>query len=171
MMKERQMWMNNQYQQPQNNFQYNPGYNAYPYNPWANMQRMPQQEQFQSISQPVQSGINGKIVSDINAIAANDVPMDGSVAIFPKNDLSEIYAKQWASDGKISTVVFKPVQSESPSNLSADEQKAKFGLSDDVTEVFMQKFDELFEKIEQIEKSIGKNSASKTRAVKKDGES
>ncbi len=35
----------------------------------------------------------------------------------------------------------------------------------------MQKFDELFEKIEQIEKSIGKNSASKTRAVKKDGES
>lgn len=106
--------MNNQYQQPQNNFQYNPGYNAYPYNPWANLQRMPQQEQFQNISQPVQAGINGKIVSDMNAIAANDVPMDGSVAIFPKNDLSEIYAKQWASDGKISTVVFKPVQSESP---------------------------------------------------------
>ena len=103
--------MNNQYQQPQNNFQYNPGYNAYPYNPWANLQRMPQQEQFQNISQPVQAGINGKIVSDMNAIAANDVPMDGSVAIFPKNDLSEIYAKQWASDGKISTVVFKPVQS------------------------------------------------------------
>ena len=107
----------------------------------------------------------------MNAIAANDVPMDGSVAIFPKNDLSEIYAKQWASDGKISTVVFKPVQSENPINLSSDEQKEKFGLSDDVTEVFMQKFDELFEKIEQIEKSIGKNSVPKTRAAKKDGES
>lgn len=35
----------------------------------------------------------------------------------------------------------------------------------------MQKFDELFEKIEQIEKSIGKNSVPKTRAAKKDGES
>lgn len=160
------MQMNNPYQQ-QNNFQYAPGYNAYQYNPWANVQRMQEQPQIQQ--QP--PCINGKIVQDANSIVANDVPMDGSVALFPKSDLSEIYAKQWASDGKISTVVFKPIQNACADNSSQNEQNVKFGLSDDATTALDKKMDELLEKIEQLEKNIEKTSSTRSRStVKKDGD-
>lgn len=36
-------------------------------------------------NQPI--GLNGKVVDTIEQITANDVPMDGSVAIFPKKDI------------------------------------------------------------------------------------
>ena len=58
-------------------------------------------------NQPI--GLNGKVVDTIEQITANDVPMDGSVAIFPKKDMSEIYLKSWTPNGTIATVVYHPV--------------------------------------------------------------
>ena len=102
--------INNPYQQQMT---YTPGYNAYPYNPMQRfqeqqlpqqpVQQVPQQQNLQ-----IQAGINGRMVAAVEQIAANDVPMDGSVAFFPKQDLTEIYAKQWGADGSIKTVVYKP---------------------------------------------------------------
>lgn len=46
----------------------------------ANQQPMPQQI----------AGINGRIVQAVENINANEVPMDGSMAFFPKQDMSEI---------------------------------------------------------------------------------
>ena len=48
-----------------------------------NQQPMPQQI----------AGINGRIVQAVENINANEVPMDGSMAFFPKQDMSEIYVK------------------------------------------------------------------------------
>lgn len=114
-----------------------------------------QQPQIQIQPQQMPIGLNGKMVDAVDQITANDVPMDGSVAIFPKKDMSEIYLKSWTPNGTIATVVFRPVMEESNSSTSVHES-LKVGLSDEVTEVFMQKFDELANKIEELERSMAK---------------
>jgi hypothetical protein len=148
----------NPYQMPQTN-NYMPQYQTYQqaYNPMQNIQR------FQQPQQPdqMQQGIFGKVVQSQDSIVANDVPMNGSVAFFPKSDLSEIYAKQWSADGTISTMVFKPIQNDSPNKLSQDTEKLKIGLSDEATEIFNKHFDTLFSKMEELEKKIDEKSLTK----------
>lgn len=114
-----------------------------------------QQPQMQMQPQQMPVGLNGKMVDVVDQITANDVPMDGSVAIFPKKDMSEIYLKSWNPNGTIATVVYHPVMEE-PSNSAPVRDNLKIGLSDEVTEIFMQKFDELANKIEELEKSMTK---------------
>ena len=125
-----------------------------------NVQRFQQPQQFEQMQQ----GIFGKVVQSQDSIVANDVPMNGAVAFFPKSDLSEIYAKQWSADGTISTMVFKPVQNDNTNKLSQDTEKLKIGLSDEATEVFEKHFDTLFSKIEELEKKIDEKSVTKTSA-------
>ena len=116
----------NPYQMPQVN-SYVPQYQSYQpaYNPMQNIQRFQQPQQ----PEQMQQGIFGKVVQSQDSIVANDVPMNGSVAFFPKSDLSEIYAKQLSADGTISTMVFKPIQNDNPNKLSQDTEKLKIGLS------------------------------------------
>ena len=106
----------------------------------ANQQAMPQQI----------VGINGRIVQAVENINANEVPMDGSVAFFPKQDLTEIYAKSWNADGTIRTLTFKPVLNDKTDILSGDTEKLEFDLSEKATEGIMAKLNELSEKIEQV---------------------
>ena len=149
----------NPYQIPQAN-NYIPQYQTYQqaYNPMQNIQRFQQPQQFEQMQQ----GIFGKVVQSQDSIVANDVPMNGSVAFFPKSDLSEIYAKQWSADGTISTMVFKPIQNDNPNKLSQDTEKLKIGLSDEATEIFNKHFDTLFSKMEELEKKIDEKSLTKT---------
>ena len=147
--------INNPYQ-PQM-MTYTPGYNAYPYNPIQRFQeqQLPQQQNLQ-----IQAGINGRMVAAVEQIAANDVPMDGSVAFFPKQDLTEIYAKQWGADGSIKTVVYKPYTEPKDNqtvNSMIDVENAKFTLSDESTQLFLNKFEELSEKIGQLEDRFDKS--------------
>ena len=148
----------NPYQISQTN-SYVPQYQTYQqaYNPMQNIQRFQQPDQ-------MQQGIFGKVVQSQDSIVANDVPMNGSVAFFPKSDLSEIYAKQWSADGTISTMVFKPIQNDNPNKLSQDTEKLKIMLSDEATEIFNKHFDTLFSKIEELEKKIDEKSLTKTNA-------
>lgn len=151
----------NPYQMPQVN-SYVPQYQQYQqaYNPMQNIQRFQQPQQ----PEQIQQGIFGKVVQSQDSIVANDVPMNGSVAFFPKSDLSEIYAKQWSADGTISTMVFKPIQNDNPNKLSQDTEKLKIGLSDEATEIFNKHFDTLFSKMEELEKKIDEKSLTKTNA-------
>ena len=168
--------INNPYQQQM--MTYTPGYNAYPYNPMQRfqeqqlpqqtVQQMPQQQNLQ-----IQAGINGRMVATVEQIAANDVPMDGSVAFFPKQDLTEIYAKQWGADGSIKTVVYKPYTEPKNSqgiNNIENAENLKIDLSDESTAVFMRKFDEIFNKFDELENKMCKNSTSqrKTSTLKKE---
>jgi len=112
--------------------------------PLTNQQAMPQQP----------AGINGRIVQAVENINANEVPMDGSMAFFPKQDMSEIYVKGWNADGTIRTIVYKPYTDPKDNqtvNSTSKAENTKFTLSDESTELFMNKFDELFGKIEQLE--------------------
>lgn len=155
--------INNPYQ-PQM-MTYTPSYNAYPYNPMQRfqeqqlpqqpVQQIPQQQNLQ-----IQTGINGRMVAAVEQIAANDVPMDGSVAFFPKQDLTEIYAKQWGADGSIKTVVYKPYTEPKDNqavNSMIDVENAKFTLSEESTQLFLNKFEELSEKIGQLENRFDKS--------------
>ena len=66
--------------------------------------------------------LNGMMVQSVDSITADAVPMDGSAAFFPKQDLSEIYVKSWNPDGTIKTLTFHPVENSIPSINSVDEQ-------------------------------------------------
>lgn len=133
------------------------GYPQY-YNPLAQVQNraidyqqnIPNNYQQNQIVQ----GINGKIIAEMSQITANDVPMDGSVAFFPKQDLSEVYAKSWNADGTIRTVTYKPVLDNEPNNVPTDTEKLKCELSDEATEGIMSKFDEISDRLGQLEKSL-----------------
>ena len=111
------------------------------------------------------AGINGRIVQAVENINANEVPMDGSVAFFPKQDLTEIYAKSWNADGTIRTLTFKPVLNDKTDILSGDTEKLEFDLSEKATEGIMAKLNELSEKIEQL--SLGtQRKTSRTQSSK-----
>lgn len=126
------------------------------------LQAQQPQQQFQEMPM----GISGRVVPSAEAIAANDVPMDGSVAFFPMQDMSQILAKSWNADGTIKTVIYKPFV-ENQTNLSSANEKMNVGLSDDITQAFMQRFDDILNKISQLEQSLTKpltkTTASKTK--------
>ena len=158
--------MNNPYMQPQNpymdrmnflqNYQQNLQQPLVPTSmSGANQQAMPQQI----------VGINGRMVQAVETINPNEVPMDGSVAFFPKQDLTEIYAKSWNADGTIRTLTFKPVLNDKTDILSGDTEKLEFDLSEKATEGIMAKLNELSEKIEQL--SLGtQRKTSRTQSSK-----
>lgn len=137
--------MNNNYQTPTQN----------PY-----MDRMAQLQQYQqSLQQPIvptqtpvsnQMSALGKMVDSIDVVKATDIPMDGNAYYFPKADGTEVYCKQWLQNGTTRILTFKPVFEDNPNNLSSDAEKLKIYLSDEVTEVFMKRFDELEKRIDDF---------------------
>ena len=157
--------VNNPYQTPIMN-NYLPQYGAYQYNPMANIQRFQPQEQMQQTIPQQITGINGRIVQEVENINANEVPMDGSMAFFPKQDLSEIYVKGWNADGTIRTTVFKPVLNNNGINTSNIGSESKISLSEEVTEGIMKRFDEIETKLCSLESSLTK-STTKTSSKSK----
>ena len=113
-------------------------------------------------------GVNGRVVQSVEMITANDVPMDGSAAFFPMQDMSAIFAKSWNADGTIKTVTFKPVNETAHQNSAQIQENLKFELSDGTVAAFMNRFDELSERLEQLEFSVNKTVAkSGTQSTKR----
>lgn len=80
-----------------------------PQQPYQMPMPQPPQPPREPIPQPPKTPqITGRYVNNPNEIVAQEVPMDGSVGIFPQMDFSCIYAKAWNSDGTIQTVKFVP---------------------------------------------------------------
>ena len=124
------------------------------------MERMAQLQQYQqSLQQPVvptqttvsnQMSALGKMVDSIDVVKAADIPMDGNAYYFPKADGTEVYCKQWLQNGTTRILTFKPVLEDNPNNVSSDTEKLKISLSDEVTDVFMKRFDELEKRIDDL---------------------
>ena len=140
------------------------------------MDRMAQLQQYQQNLQPAQipgtypqqpQGIIGRAVNDFSEITANDVPMDGRSAIFPKNDMSEIQVRTWGNDGKIITTSYKPIlehQNKVADVSILESEKLKIGLSDDVTDAFMKRFDDIEKRLDEfVTKSATKTSTSRVK--------
>ena len=127
-------------------------------NPYADRMNFLQNYQ-QSLQQPIlptqMSGANqmsalGKMVDSIDVVKATDIPMDGNTYYFPKADGTEVYCKQWLQNGTTRILTFKPVFNDNPNNVSSDTEKLKIGLSDEATEAFMKRFDELEKRIDDL---------------------
>lgn len=92
-----------------------------------------QQNQFmQQQAQQQPQGIVGKIVNDFSELTANDVPMNGSAAFFPKADGSELQVRSWTANGTIQTVVYRPVQPENNTEATNIPQMDFNSLNEDV---------------------------------------
>ena len=157
--------MNNPYTQTNNMY-------AQPNNPYADRMNFLQNYQ-QNLQQPLpptqMSGANqmlalGKIVDSIDVVKATDIPMDGNTYYFPKADGTEVYCKQWLQNGTTRILTFKPAFEDNPNNVSYDTEKLKIGLSDEVTDVFMKRFDELEKRLDDfMDKSTTKTTSSRSK--------
>lgn len=81
-----------------------PGYGQYGYaNQLQQYTGKPQETQQQS-----PPPLNGRLINEERDILPKEIPMDGSVSVFPKSDFSYILAKAWNANGTIDTVKFIP---------------------------------------------------------------
>jgi hypothetical protein len=71
---------------------------------------------------PQLPSLNGMVVQSAEVITADAVPMNGSFAVFPRQDLSEIYVKSWNPDGTIKTLTFRPTESSASVEINVEEQ-------------------------------------------------
>lgn len=100
--------------------QNNPFYGSTGFTPIPGTSYAPQNGGYTTPSQTYQNpyiqqpsrfqSIPGRLVNNLDEITPQEVPMDGSVSLFPQNDYSAIYAKTWTKDGTIATVKFIPEQ-------------------------------------------------------------
>ena len=124
------------------------------------MERMAHLQQYQqSLQQPLppaqmsvanQMSALGKMVDSIDVVKATDIPMDGNTYYFPKADGTEVYCKQWLQNGTTRILTFKPVFEDNPNNVSSGAEKLKISISDEFTEAFMKRFDELEKRIDDL---------------------
>lgn len=113
---------------PMNNFsnQFNPMQNPgfqYPGFQYGQTQPpyVPTPAYQQPITNPVQNqnqnrsqGILGRMISNPNEITPQEIPMDGSISMFPMQDGSAVYGKFWDSNGQIKTIRFIPENVDQP---------------------------------------------------------
>lgn len=86
------------------------------------------------------SMISGRMVNDVKDIYPNEVPMDGSIGVYPENNGGHIYTKQWTPEGTINTVSYVP---EIP-------QAQQMAIMNDIVE-----------RLERIERLIGRSGIVK----------
>lgn len=81
--------------------------------------------------------IPGRTVNNLDEITPQEVPMDGSVSLFPQADYSAIYAKTWTKDGTIATVKYVPEQPQAVPQKSPIEER-------------LDKIDQRFDRLEKM---------------------
>ena len=141
------------------------------------MERMAQLQQYQqSLQQPIvptqtpvsnQMSALGKMVDSIDVVKATDIPMDGNTYYFPKADGTEVYCKQWLQNGTTRILTFKPFFEDNTNNVSSDNEKLKIGLSDEFTEVFMKRFDDIEKRFDDF---FGKQTSKTSTRTKKESD-
>lgn len=102
--------------------------------------------------------IPGRPVNNLDEITPQEVPMDGSVSLFPQNDYSAIYAKTWTKDGTIATVKYVPEQPQ-----ATTPQKSPI-------EEHLDKIDQRFDRLEKMlsDRQRPRKSYNKPRQVKEE---
>lgn len=156
---------------------YSPTYPTYPapYMQQSYADRMAQLNQMYANAVPVQNPqqvqpmpqanvrqVSGRYVSSAEEVAASEVPMDGSVSIFPKADLSEMYAKAWKPDGTIQTVIYKPFTQKADEHTS-DRASQRMELSEESMSFITDNFKAIFERLDALGQSIASGSKTARR--------
>ena len=87
----------------------------------------------------------GKIAESVETVRATDIPIDGNAYYFPKADGSAIYTKRWLPNGTTEILTYAPIIEAETNNVSNEAEKFKETLLTELTDVFTQKFEEVFE--------------------------
>ena len=144
----------------------NPNYYAQyqqQFNPY--MQRMENLQQFQqAIQQPqvptpmqmTNQQLNplGKIVESLDIVKVTDIPMDGNMYYFPKADGTEIYSKQFMSNGQTRILTYKPYIESESNNVSESAEKDQIAPLSAFMDTFKEQLDLVNKKIDKIEKYL-----------------
>ena len=91
------------------------------------------------MTRPAYQVLPGRVVNNSDEITPQEVPMDGSVSLFPQQDYSCIYAKTWTKEGTIATLKFVPEQTQ-----AATEQKSPLE----------ERLDRIDQKLEALDKKL-----------------
>lgn len=83
------------------------------------MQQMPMGGMQQPQQSNLQRGITGRMVGAPSDIAPQELPMDGSVAYFPTQDGTAIYARALNPDFTVSMVKYVPAVEDAPAEDAA----------------------------------------------------
>ena len=70
--------------------------------------QVPQQTP-QQAPPPRPTYLPGRVVNSPDDIRASEIPMDGTVAVFPASDYSYVVLKAWNSNGSIQTEIYQHV--------------------------------------------------------------
>ena len=92
----------------------------------------------------------GKIAESVETVRATDIPIDGNAYYFPKADGSAIYTKRWLPNGTTEILTYAPIIEAETNNVSNEAEKFKETLLTELTDVFTQKFEEVFDKVHPI---------------------
>ena len=133
--------MSNNFYNPSNPWIGNPG-GGYMSNTSSSAQQSPGYSGFNNFQRPsIPSMLPGRQVTNADEITPQEVPMDGSVSLFPQQDYSCIYAKTWTKEGTIATLKFVPEQ---PQN--AEQQKSPLEM----------RLDSIDQQLEALNKRLNK---------------
>lgn len=121
---------------------------------------MPVQQAYQPYQQPYPQmptrmvpQISGRVVNSLDDITVQEVPTDGTVALFPAADGSCVYSKRWTPDGNILTMRFVP-------EASDDQPKQPSQL-----DIIDNRISELFDVVERIEDRLPYDVETKRTAT------
>lgn len=141
------------------------------------MDRMSQLQQYQqnlqmpqqipAIQQTVQPiGLVGRPVNDFSEIKADDVPMNGTPAIFIKNDMSEIEVRVWCKDGLIRPTSYKPVLEQSQVETTNTPQMDFNALNEDMKALR----EDIIARLDRLEQSMTVPTTKAARGKKGEAE-
>lgn len=140
----RPYWMDNRSNMVANGYPNNTGFSGNTENIGAQSQQV-----------PTQSSILGRIVNNPKDIMPKDVPMDGSISIFPISDLSAIFVKGWNENGRMITLryIVDPDFQDTYSDHVNEQQR------------------DILRRLENLEKSIAGNKSTgrSSKGTGKDG--
>lgn len=146
------MYGNQMYQQQQ--------FNPYQFNQQQLYQQQPIQQQQQFVQRS--NSPYCRMISTMEEIRADEIPMDGSIGIFVKNNMSELYAKSWNSiTGGIDTIKYVPVVEE-----NKEVENKRENIQENINKEFENFKNEMFERFDKLEKSFGKQNINNRKNVK-----
>lgn len=133
-----------QYMQPQ--------YQMPVQNPYMDRLNQFQNQQIVQSQTQNQFAALGKMVEGIDIVKVTDIPMDGNMYYFPKADGTEIYGKQFGTDGKTRVLTFKPVLEDNPNNSPSEVEKINLGAFVEVLEGIQNDLKLISDKVDRLSK-------------------
>ena len=72
----------------------------------------------------------GRVVNSPDDIRASEIPMDGTVAVFPSSDYSYVVLKAWNSNGSIQTEIYQHVNPNAEAKPDPKFEEFKMALNE-----------------------------------------